>query len=845
MKKKKLLSVICAMSMMASPQIMTAYAAGNVSEPAAVSAAEQTAEYTEATVDGGAATTITANAENTADTWYTFDESTGKLTLKGDVDKLVLSGLSEQKKEAVKSIFAEPGTVFPSISSYMFMDYKNCETIDLSNVDTSNVVHMSGMFFGCKHLRSVDLSSFDTSKVEDMEQMFAECYRLESLDLSSFDTSNVSTMFEMFFQCCSLKSLDLSNFNTSKVSTMSNMFGQCESLDSLDLSSFDTSNVERMNSMFSACSNLTSIDVSSFNTSKVNSIRGMFEECVRLTSLDLSNIDISSASLKSSILGSCYSLKELTLGDSFTEVKETLYLPNAEGWANKKSPSTIISGSDEQADFTNSGVNTYIRKGDIELPLQYTGDLHMPDEKRPPFPLVTTTAAATTTATTTTTKAAATLATIANSNGTDSATTAAATTTATKAAATLATIANGNDTDSATTAAATTTAATVEQTTTTSAAASVKSDFRFGLPRDEIEYLPGEDGEMLYIWANNSTVVSGPEELSSTTNPDKYSEVRECCLEAFKEAVESIKGTYSDCNLIRRPLAEETMRIYKEKGYEEKTGYKVEDMLVHEVRISPKSPVSGTTATTVLPTTASTTTTVTTTAPKPSISITVTPSEISTIKNERLAGTYGIYFYNCSLKDVEYKYTFDDPDVKIIRNAPVYNDNVIKPYVAVERNDADFSNYTIIITKATDINGNDMLPYFPQTEIVVKNNTQVKDTTTTGTVTTSVTTTTTTASTTTTAATTTTPVSGTNAMGDIDGNSTIDGRDASAVLAAYAKSSSSATGDTGLTTAQEKAGDVTEDGSLDGRDASAILTYYTMLSAGKTVSLSDFSVKNN
>ena len=77
MKKKKLLSVICAMSMMASPQIMTAYAAGNVSEPAAaVSAAEQTAEYTEATVDGGAATTITANAENTADTCYTFDEST-------------------------------------------------------------------------------------------------------------------------------------------------------------------------------------------------------------------------------------------------------------------------------------------------------------------------------------------------------------------------------------------------------------------------------------------------------------------------------------------------------------------------------------------------------------------------------------------------------------------------------------------------------------------------------------------------------------------------------------------------------------------------------------------------
>lgn len=572
-------------------------------------------------------------------------------------------------------------------------------------------------------------------------------------------------------------------------------------------------------------------------------------------------------------------------------------------------------------------------------------------------------------------------------------------------------------------------AAPVEQTTTTASKMVETLDIKFGTLQG-IEFLPREeDGEMLYLRFNGIASVIGPKVIDHTEDADLYNNVKKNILDSIYEAIPNVKGSSNDIQKLMYILRDEAIRIYKENGYYDKTGYMLNTLAFATFIIAPATTTPGTTATTVLPTTvptATTTTTATTTAPKPRISIMVTPSEPSMGNNVMLAGNYGIYFHNCTLKDVEYKYTFDDPDVKIIENSPVYKDNVIKPYVSVERNGADFRNYTLVITKATDINGNDMLPYFTKTEIVVKNGNEVKDTTTntgtavttaatvattnaagsgttatakpavqstatsaaasttsapkstttastsaeqatttttapvpsveivpstygpkqrpepnvmvigscdisfrnctpkdveykvifddpnvkiveyapyssaynnssvklctvverngadfsnytivitkvtdtngndllpylnqselvikdnnlitdtatTGTVTTSVTTATTTAATTST--TTTTPVSGTNELGDVDGSGFIDARDSSAVLTAYARASSSADEKTGLTPAQEKAADVTEDNIIDGRDASAILTFYAMTSAGKNVSISDFSVK--
>ena len=103
-------------------------------------------------------------------------------------------------------------------------------SIDLSNINTENVVNMSGMFLGCSSLTSLDVSNFNTANVTDMSGMFSGCSSLTDLNLSNFNTSNVTDMSLMFLDCSSLTSLDISTFNTNNVTNMSGMFYNCSNL---------------------------------------------------------------------------------------------------------------------------------------------------------------------------------------------------------------------------------------------------------------------------------------------------------------------------------------------------------------------------------------------------------------------------------------------------------------------------------------------------------------------------------------------------------------------------------------------------------------------------------------
>jgi surface protein len=172
-------------------------------------------------------------------------------------------------------------------SSYLFYDFENVESVDLTYLDTSQVTDMNSMFVRCSSLTSLDLSNFDTSQVEDMGYMFYYCFSLTDLNVSSFNTIKVTSMSNMFYNCSSMINLDLGNFNTSKVKNMSYMFASCRSLTDLDLSSIDTHQVTNMSFMFSNCESLTSLDLSSFDTSKVTDMERMFSYCEKLVSLDL------------------------------------------------------------------------------------------------------------------------------------------------------------------------------------------------------------------------------------------------------------------------------------------------------------------------------------------------------------------------------------------------------------------------------------------------------------------------------------------------------------------------------------------------------------------------------
>ena len=172
----------------------------------------------------------------------------------------------------------------------MFAYLENVESLDLTNLDTSNITNMSSMFQGSSSLTSIKLSNFDTSNVKSMYRMFRDCTNLANLDLSNFDTSKVTDMYEFFHNCKKITSIDLSSFNTSNVIRMYRMFGYCENLKILDLNSFDTSSVTGMNNMFIGCTSLTSLDLSSFDTRSVTTMSHMFYYCSKLKTIYVSDL---------------------------------------------------------------------------------------------------------------------------------------------------------------------------------------------------------------------------------------------------------------------------------------------------------------------------------------------------------------------------------------------------------------------------------------------------------------------------------------------------------------------------------------------------------------------------
>ena len=173
-------------------------------------------------------------------------------------------------------------------ASGLFTGYNKTTTLDVSNINTSNVTNMRYMFQSTSATSIKGLDNFNTSKVTNMSDMFTFS-KATTLDLSSFDTSNVTNMSAMF-RYSKARTLDLSSFDTSKVTDMSDMFYGSQAT-TLDLSNFDTSNVTSMSSMFYK-SQATTLNLSSFDTSKVTSMSEMFGHS-KTSVLDLSSFDTS------------------------------------------------------------------------------------------------------------------------------------------------------------------------------------------------------------------------------------------------------------------------------------------------------------------------------------------------------------------------------------------------------------------------------------------------------------------------------------------------------------------------------------------------------------------------
>jgi len=256
-------------------------------------------------------------------------DATGSWDVSEQQNKAIMAWYYDSDSNGKYEVYIgqEEGVIANSNSSYLFQNLTNLSSVDLANLDTSNVTNMDSMFYYTGYSSKVftlDLGnqfetskvtnmrfmfnstgynstvftlnlgdSFDTSKVYNMEYMFDSAgysSTVFTLNLGDkFDTSNVTNMYCMFLgagQSSPVFKLDLGDkFDTSKVTTMESMFyrtGYSSTVFTLNLGDkFDTSNVTNMGYMFSGTgynSKVFTLNLGQkFNTVNVTEMYGMFD----------------------------------------------------------------------------------------------------------------------------------------------------------------------------------------------------------------------------------------------------------------------------------------------------------------------------------------------------------------------------------------------------------------------------------------------------------------------------------------------------------------------------------------------------------------------------------------
>ena len=175
--------------------------------------------------------------------------------------------------------------------------------------------HVSDLFNGFGGITSIDLSELDTSNVTTMEYMFNECYSLTEIKgIENIDTKNVESLEGTFSNCKALTELDLSNWNVEKVTTTHNLFEDCELLKTINLTNWNTMSLTDASNMFYNCSALTTISgIEQLNTLNVKDISRMFYNCNDLETLNLSNWNVNNVTDFTYLFYRCYNLTNETI----------------------------------------------------------------------------------------------------------------------------------------------------------------------------------------------------------------------------------------------------------------------------------------------------------------------------------------------------------------------------------------------------------------------------------------------------------------------------------------------------------------------------------------------------
>lgn len=225
-------------------------------------------------------------------------DADGQLTIyAGELGKGIGNWNSFSK--SITSVVVEPGVKANQNSNSLFYDLTQATTIDVTNLDTSEVTDFSKMFaFNDSNLSKlqeiVGIENLDTSAAIDLSNMFSKAKNLAgNLDVSNFKTENVTDMSGMFYNV-SANIIGLKNFNTSKVNNLDSIFSNSSLTTTADIADWDVSKVTNFSNLFFSSKELSDIDLSKWNMENATDISYLFRYCTKINSLKgLENWNIS------------------------------------------------------------------------------------------------------------------------------------------------------------------------------------------------------------------------------------------------------------------------------------------------------------------------------------------------------------------------------------------------------------------------------------------------------------------------------------------------------------------------------------------------------------------------
>ena len=140
-------------------------------------------------------------------------------------DSIKLWYLDENSNGLYEIYIGSDGSVIANSNSRkLFSNLTNVVSIDLTYLDTSEVVSASYMFNNCNKLTSLILTDINTSNIVDMSHMFHNCSSIETINASSFITTKLNNTSNMFYNTSSLTNLDLSSSTFVEVNKSEDMF---------------------------------------------------------------------------------------------------------------------------------------------------------------------------------------------------------------------------------------------------------------------------------------------------------------------------------------------------------------------------------------------------------------------------------------------------------------------------------------------------------------------------------------------------------------------------------------------------------------------------------------------